>query len=97
MDAVLTSGIFRPKEIKRVNWCRLYLGSGIVTVADIATAAGDAIRPEMYSGTALRGKGKWHKVEQRKPDKKSWAQWRRACRLFCKNHKDLRLFQPLGD
>ena len=93
MDIVLASHQFRPGQIKRINWCRLYLN--VVTLSDIATAKGDYIEKQLYDGTPCRH-STWHQVEQKKPDSESWKQWRWACRLLCIGRNSLKLSAPLG-
>ena len=43
MDHILERGSFTKRQIKRINYCRLYLQA--VTVSDIATATGAALAP----------------------------------------------------
>ena len=96
MDHVIAHAKFKPAQIKAVNWCRMYLG--VVTVADISNAAGTHIMKEMYHGNKdqVRTANNWHSVYQKKPNAKSWAQWRRACRLFATS-QNLQLHTSLGN
>ena len=73
----------------------MYLGGGIVTIADITNAKGDYIDHDMYKGNP-RTTSKWHRVTQSRPDANSWAQWRRATRLFS-TKKEQQLLEPLGN
>jgi hypothetical protein len=93
MDIALQSGRFKPAEIKRVNYCRLYLN--VLLVSDIATAIGDFIDPLMYSGMATPVSTK-HSVNQPKPNKKAWCQWRRLMRMLTATAWELKLKKPLG-
>ena len=97
MDAVLTSGAFQPKQIRMINYCRLYLR--VSTVADITTANGRQIHEPMFSGaeTAINKNSKWYHVHQKRPGPKAWTQWRRFCRSLCMNRNLLVLEAPLGD
>lgn len=95
MDHVLAHATFKPKQIKAINWCRLYLG--VVTIADMSNAAGTHILQGMYDGdkTAINNTNRWHQVHQKRPDSKSWKQWQRFCRLVAPWR--CRLLNSLGD
>ena len=83
MDAVLLAGeMFKPAEIRMVNYCRMYLR--VSTVADISNAAGTHIDLGMYKGaeSAINTNSKWYHVHQKRPNARAWHQWRRACRLL---------------
>jgi hypothetical protein len=96
MDYVTQHPQFQPGQIKRVQYCRLYLG--VTTVSEICNAAGTAIIPALYKGdkSSVETYSRWHNVHQKKPDARSWAQWRRACRLFSTHSKQV-LHQRLGN
>ena len=84
MDVVVQSGKFKPSEIRRINYCRLYLN--VLLLSDIATAGGRAIDPAMYLGNKEEtiSKSKDHQAHQEKPtDPKAWEAWRKALRYFC--------------
>ena len=95
MDIVLTNGCFKPAQIRMVNYCRLYLRA--VTIADIATADGTAIRPGVFQGTpqSINVNSNWNHVHQQRPGPRAWCQWRRACRLFS-TRRDQKLHVRLG-
>ena len=95
MDHVLDNAKFQPAQIKAINWCRMYLG--VVTVSDIANAAGTHIQSAMYHGDldSIPTHNSWLKVHQREPNQSSWQQWRRACRLIA-SPRDKLLHQRLG-
>lgn len=94
MDAVLLSGKFQPNEIRKINYCRLYLR--VITLADISNANGTMITDEAYQGSpdAILRNSDWCHVHQKRPGPKSWEQWRRLCRLVSNNNHQL--LQPLG-
>ena len=71
MAHVLAHGKFSKSEIKRVNWCRLYLG--LVTVADMVSAAGTHILRAVYRGNkeAINTTNRWHEVHQKRPNAES--------------------------
>ena len=87
---------FTKGQTKRVNYCRMYLN--VVTVSDIANAAGTHIDPGMYSGNlnSMSSSSKWHPVNQARPDDKSWKQWRRLLHLLCQRRHTKTLREPLG-
>jgi hypothetical protein len=94
MDSVLKSGRFKPREVRMLNYCRLFLGA--TTVSDIATADGKEIDRTMFLWTPslFASQTKWMQAEQAKPYAASWVLWRRALRMW----SDWRgcLHQPLG-
>ncbi len=94
MDRVIDSGKFKPREIRMVNYCRLFLG--VTTVSDVSTADGKDIDRTMFLGypSLLASQTKWMKAEQDQPYEASWVLWRRALRLWSDWHG--RLHQPLG-
>jgi hypothetical protein len=49
MDRVLDSGKFKPREVRLLNYCRLFLG--VTTISDVATADGKDIDRTMFLGT----------------------------------------------
>ena len=49
MEMVLANPKWKPIEIKRINWCRLYLN--VTTLSDITNAQGHKIDPGIYNGT----------------------------------------------
>ena len=95
MDWVGQHGGFTPSQIKRINYVRLYFQ--VVTVADIATADGTAIRPEFWWGKAspLQPECRNFKRFQERPRcKRSWGLWRKALKIFAPKNKVLTV--PLG-
>ena len=84
MDIVVQSGKFKPVEIKRVNYCRMYLN--VILLSDICLAGGHAIDPAMYYGKFEEtvSKHKDHRVNQQYPvEPKAWEAWRKALHFFC--------------
>ena len=82
MDIVLASGKFKPVAIRMINYCRLYLR--VITIADIANAAGTAIAPGMFEGaeSSINRNSDWYHVHQQRPSARAWREWRKACKLF---------------
>ena len=72
MDMVLHSNQFTPKDIRLINYCRLYLQ--VVTLSDITTADGIELDSSMLCGTRTRlsSHTKWHHFHQKKPSNNSW-------------------------
>ena len=97
MDAVLRSGQFTPGAVKRINYCRLYLR--VITLADICNANGTRITKAAYQGdsSAIINNSDWYHIHQVYPGSRAWAQWRRACRLFCNTATDLALKEPMEE
>jgi hypothetical protein len=94
MDLALSSGRFKPKQLCRVNYCRMYLN--VLHVSDVTTANGKAILPGMYSGEAGRVQTT-NKVNQAKPDAKAWRQWRKLLHMLVIRPNNLTLRKPLGN
>src|SRR5512145_2699248 len=101
MDKVLTTPKMSPADIRKFNYCRLYLGA--VTLADITNAAGTHIDASIYDGHKIERSNmpcrNWHLVHQKNPNNTSWAVWRRILRSFTTTPKGttLKLSQPLGN
>jgi hypothetical protein len=98
MERLQAFGNFSKKESLRVNYCRLYLG--VYLASDIISPDGCSIHPSSFTGTrSQRPNTPSMKVpRQQRPDKESWAQWRRALRFLftsprCNQRK---LLVPLG-
>ena len=67
MDMVLADPKWKPIEIKRINWCRLYLD--VTTLSDITNAQGHQLDPGIYYGNleSIPAKCTWQCVNQKKP------------------------------
>ena len=94
MDIIIQSGTFKPAEIRKLNYCRLYLNA--VTLADITKPNGEELdpcllkgQPSLYSGITT-----WHTINQDRPSEKEWKLWQKANMLWSDSHA--RLYQPLG-
>ena len=97
MDMVVRSGKFKPGEIKRINYCRLYLN--VTTVSEITNANGNIIDPGMLEGNkdSINTSSRWQAVHQKRPDKTSWKLWKRVCKsISVKIHHRQYLVEPLG-
>ncbi len=93
MDLVLQSNNFDPKEIRLINYCRMYLQA--VTMADLCLADGVSLDPALLSGhpAPTSSVSKWIHINQARPSEPSWRLWRQACSLWSMNNK---LHFPLG-
>jgi hypothetical protein len=93
MDIVLRDKRFRPAQIRRINFCRLYLK--VLLISDICTATGDSIDPDMYSGATPKPQ-RAQKANQPSPTSKSWQQWKRLMHILCHGRVNMKLRTPLG-
>jgi hypothetical protein len=93
MDLILQSNRFTPKEIRLLNYCRMYLQA--VTISDIATATGTELDIMMRNGIRSHSssKTKWHHFNQKRPSVKVWKLWKQANRLW--SHDNGQLIKPL--
>ena len=95
MDAVLESKHFTAAEIRRLNYCRLYIQA--TTVSDITLVEGTQLDLSIWKGNPSLMSSRTHgnTIYQERPYENEWTLWRRMCRkLFC--DKDGTLRQPLG-
>jgi hypothetical protein len=93
MDVALQSRKFKPIQLRRLNYCRLYLN--VLLVSDVCSANGTEIDPEAYQGSQPAVTTKF-KVNQKRPDNRSWMEWRRLMYIPADRSKHHRLQQPLG-
>ena len=84
MDHVLEHGSFKPIEVRRINYCRLYLQA--VTVSDISTPTGRTLAPGIEAGlsTLWTSRSQHHHTNQGCPSSAVWKLWKKALRLFSK-------------
>ena len=85
MDHVLASKTFKPIDICRINYCRLYLQA--ITVSDISTTSGSRLFGGIHKGitTEITSSTTWHHIVQERPDVASWKTWNKALSLFSTN------------
>jgi hypothetical protein len=96
MDSVLQSNHFTPRQIRLINYCRLFLQ--VHTIADLATAGGTHIdqcfihgKPSLLSSTSTD-----LEIHQDRPATiEAWKVWKSACKLWC-NLVTGELHRPLG-
>ena len=94
MDACIQSATFKPREIRAINYCRLYLGA--VTLSDLTNTRGDRLDHAKLQGkiSLMSHTTRWLKIYQQSPSVVQWRVWRRANRLW--SAPDGALCQPLG-
>lgn len=93
MDLFLSFNIFSPKQIRHLNYCRLYLN--VILLSDITDISGTHVySPEMLR---LHGKSKWHcrrPIYQINPPPRVWKIWDLAIGRITTSRQ--RLQQTLG-
>ena len=96
MDIALEMGRFKPVELRRINYCRLYLG--VTLLSEITTAGGNRLEPSMYWGNppAHISTATYHKVTQSNPNAKAWKAWRKLLHLIAHRHSLLLKHDYLG-
>jgi hypothetical protein len=94
MDGILESKAFTKKEIRRRNYCRMYLGA--LTISDLTTTNGDRLDKAKLDGEGLliSSVTKWLTVHQEVPSQAEWVLWKRANTLW--SRLDGSLIHPLG-
>jgi hypothetical protein len=95
MDAILQSGQFSHKEIRQLNYCRLYLQC--TTISDLADAQGYYLDKHMAQGRLKHPSSSimhWHTVNQSRPADAQWSLWQKANKLWSDDAG--KLHQPLG-
>ena len=94
MDRVLTSRKFTDREIRSVNYCRLYFKS--ICISDICSACGTRLEEGVASGrlTTSQSLSVLQDPYQERPGPLAWGAWRKMLRLF--SSKDGELHVPLG-
>jgi hypothetical protein len=80
MDIVLQSKKYKPHQIRKINYCRLYMN--VTTLSEITNAKGDMIDPAMIERNKEEtlSQEKWRRVNQQKPDAASWNLWKNMCK-----------------
>jgi hypothetical protein len=94
MDMILASRQFKPGEIRRLNYCRLYLQA--ITLSDITKPNGTELDLSMVSGTSslYSSTTRWHTIHQERPSHKEWQLWKKANLLW--SNANGQLNSPLG-
>jgi len=89
MDLIIQSNRFSPKQIKLLNYCRLFLN--VLLLSDLTEPDGFTLIPlqTLKQKSAL---GPWHKrksIYQSQPSKKVWQLWNQATTLWSPNTRKL--------
>ena len=94
MDVILDSGTFSAGEIRRLNYCRLYLNA--VTVSDLVLVSGTHLDlAKLHGQPDIRSsRVDGPRIYQARPDDVEWRLWRKANTLWSDEHQ--RLAEPLG-
>jgi hypothetical protein len=82
MDHILDSNQFKPIDIQKINYCRMYLQA--ITVSDISNASGTRLLPGVVQGdlSNITSTTNWHWIHQARPERTSWKLRNHACNLF---------------
>ena len=102
MDHILDSHQFKPYEIRKLNYCRLYLRA--VTISDLTLASGISLDPTMLQGdlSIRSASSRWHPIHQDRPSETEWRLWRKANLLWSSSNGTLhqpvqRWLKPIHD
>ena len=95
MDAVLEADQFTKAEIRRLNYCRMYLQAS--TLADITEVNGKSLDLSKWKGNPSVVSSTTHGIviHQERPSEREWALWRKMCRALW-SKKDGTLREALG-
>jgi hypothetical protein len=94
MDVVLASNLFQAREVKFLNYCRLYLQ--VLTLSDMYNAQGDALAVGIYDGYRSHTQSRSTLLEpfQERPNSQVWPLWRRFLRHITTD--GCWVYDPLG-
>jgi hypothetical protein len=95
MDAIQSSDIFTPAEVRRLNYCRLYLKA--ITLSDLTSIDGRALDHSKLSGnhSLLSSHTHGSTIYQERPSESVWSLWKKANAIW--SNPDGTLIQRLGD
>ncbi|KAI2494585.1 hypothetical protein MHU86_19955 [Fragilaria crotonensis] len=91
MDHILEAGTFTASEIRRLNYCRLYLQA--VTISDITMITGDVLDQSKLAGypSLQSSKSHWIPINQERPSEKEWTLWKKANLLWSDTRGHLKI------
>jgi endonuclease/exonuclease/phosphatase family metal-dependent hydrolase len=94
MEVILESKLFQPREIKFLNYCRLYLQ--ILSLSDMYNAQGNAVAVGIYDGYRSVSQSRSTLLEplQERPNAQIWSLWRRFVRSLTVD--GCWVYEPLG-
>jgi hypothetical protein len=95
MDLIMNARRFSNAEIRKLNYCRLYLQ--VVTLADVTKPNGVELDPNLLRGypSLMSSKSTLLSVNQDRPSEKEWMLWRKANLIW--SSPDGTLLRPLGN
>ena len=95
MDQIIQSQQFTPAEIKKLNYCRLYLQA--VTLADLVKTDGQSLDNAKLHGhyCLMSNHNRLLPINQARPSDSTWKLWKKANLIW--SSLDGRLRQPLGN
>jgi hypothetical protein len=97
MEIAMNMRKFKPGQVCRINYCRMYLN--VITLSDIMNATGDIIDAAAIDGKRekLIASSIWQRTYLQKPDKTCWALWQKVPRqVSYKTDQKQQIIQPLG-
>ena len=82
MEKACSSRLFSPADLRKLNYCRLYLN--VTTLSDVTNATGNRFAPGIFAGTksVQQNSSKGPAAKQDRPSNPTWAIWRRLLRLY---------------
>jgi hypothetical protein len=94
-QSILESGQFTKAQVRRLNFCRLYLQA--VTLSDITDANGTELDHSKRRGdcSSQSSKTTLLRVNQARPSSVEWTLWRKANLIW--SYRDSKLHNPLGE
>ena len=95
MDMIIQSNLFTPNEVRKLNYCRLYLQA--LTIADLVKTDGQTLDHAKLQGhySLMSTHNRLLPIHQSKPANSVWVLWKKANLIW--SEPDGRLLQPLGD
>jgi exonuclease III len=94
MDHIMGSKLFTALQIRRLNYCRLFLQA--VTISDLTDATGQRLDQSKLRGipNSTSSTTTWLHVSQERPSEEVWTLWRKANLIWSQHNGTLH--QPLG-
>ena len=95
MDVIMASNIFTPAEVRRLNYCQLFLRAAL-TAADFTDTPGKRLDSSKLHGnpSIMSSKPTSPTIYQGCLGDAEWKLWKKANRLW--SHHDNTLIKPLG-